>query len=330
MNVALKIAEQQGATPSMAEIPLMSRFSSRESHEIVIAFAGPIGCGIKSVINSTSRSLKRIGYGRVEVVKISKFLEDLIAEDSSLKIPHETGWSDQFYRYRLLQEAGKEVRKRSTNKHILAEYAVERIVLLREKGQEGGPEQGMERTQQQTEKVAYLIDQVKRPEEVELLRALYRNLFYLVGVTKPYAQRVRLLEDEGVDETETPRLMEIDRSEEGDHGQKLEKTLHLADFFVRNDIAMDQRDAIDRFIRLIHGDKSQTPDRIELGMYAAYAAGLRSACLSRQVGASIASSDGDILSTGCNDVPAPGGGLYTSRSGKTDFRCVHMPGQRCF
>lgn len=330
VNVVLKVAEQQSTQPSAAEIPLMSRFSSRESHEIVIAFAGPIGCGIKSVINSTSRSLKRIGYNRVEVVKISTFLDSLIEEDPSLKIAQETGWSDQFYRYRRLQEAGKEVRSRSHNKHILAEYAVERIVLLRAKGYEGGNEQGIDQPQLQTERVAYLIDQVKRPEEVELLRALYRNLFYLVGVTKPHAQRVRLLEDEGVYESETRRLMEIDRSEAGDHGQKLEKTLHLADFFVRNDVNMDQRNSIERFAHLIHGDKSQTPDRIELGMYAAYAAGLRSACLSRQVGASVASSTGDILSTGCNDVPAPGGGLYTSRSGKPDFRCVHKAEKRCF
>lgn len=330
MSIVRAITEKQSPAASSADMPLMSRFSSRESQEIVIAFAGPIGCGIKSVINSTSRSLKRIGYTRIEVIKISKFLEDLIAEDPSLKISQEPGWSDQLYRYRRLQEAGKEVRRRAANKHILAEYAVERIVLLREKGGEGGEGRGAESALPQTEKVAYLIDQVKRPEEVELLRALYRNLFYLVGVTKPHAQRVRLLEDEGVDESETAGLMAIDRSEEGDHGQKLEKTLHLADFFVRNDVAMDQRDAIDRFVRLVHGDKSQTPDRMELGMYAAYAAGLRSACLSRQVGASISSPEGDILSTGCNDVPAPGGGLYTSRSGKPDFRCVHKPGQKCF
>lgn len=330
MSAVLKIAGQQGGSSSVGSIPLMERFSSRESQEIVIAFAGPIGCGIKSVINSTSRNLKKIGYSRVEVVKISKFLEDLVQTDQSLTIQQEIGWSDQYYRYRRLQEAGKEVRRRSGNKHILAEYAVERIVLLREKVQDNLTAENSSPVQSQSERVAYLIDQVKRPEEVELLRALYRNLFYLVGVTKPYAQRTRMLEDEGVDETETVRLMEIDRNEEGNHGQKLEKTLHLADFFVRNDVTMDQRDAIDRFVKLIHGDKSQTPDRIELGMYAAYAAGLRSACLSRQVGASIASPSGDILSTGCNDVPAPGGGLYTSRSGKPDFRCVHKEGKKCF
>lgn len=313
---------------AVSETSLMTRFSSRQSNEIVIAFAGPIGCGIKSTISSVMRSLKKLGYQGVEVVKLSRFLEDSITDGRIKPAPQEAGSSNQFYRYRKLQEAGKDLRRLSSNKHILAEYAVERIVVLREKYSPASDDAGA--ADPVPARVAYLIDQVKRPEEVELLRALYRNLFYLVGVTKPYQQRTKLLEDEGVDETETPKLIEIDRNEEGDTGQQLDRTLHLADFFVRNDAGVDQRGAIDRFIRLIHGDKSQTPDRIELGMYAAYAAGLRSACLSRQVGAAIASAAGEILATGCNDVPAPGGGLYTSGSGKPDYRCVHKPDKKCF
>ncbi len=45
-------------------------------------------------------------------------------------------------------------------------------------------------------------------------------------------------------------------------------------------------------------------------MYLAHAASLRSADLSRQVGAVIMSKDNDIIATGANDVPAAGGGLY--------------------
>jgi deoxycytidylate deaminase len=159
---------------------------------------------------------------------------------------------------------------------------------------------------------------------------MYRNLFYLVAVTKPHAQRRSALEEKGLDEGEIDDLMEIDRneSEEGG-GQRLEKTLHLADFFIRNDTSLDQSGSIRRFTRLIHGDKSLTPNRVETGMYAAYAAGLRSACLSRQVGAAILNSGGEVLATGCNDVPEAGGGLYSADS-QHDYRCVHRPGQICF
>ncbi len=65
-----------------------------------------------------------------------------------------------------------------------------------------------------------------------------------------------------------------------------------------------------------------TPTVDEIGMHSAYSASLRSACLSRQVGAAIADDVGNIISTGCNDVPSFGGGLYNSRS-SSDFRCVH-------
>jgi deoxycytidylate deaminase len=48
------------------------------------------------------------------------------------------------------------------------------------------------------------------------------------------------------------------------------------------------------------------------------------------VGASIVSSSGEILATGCNDVPKAGGGLYSASSGSNDMRCVHHQDQICF
>jgi deoxycytidylate deaminase len=55
-------------------------------------------------------------------------------------------------------------------------------------------------------------------------------------------------------------------------------------------------------------------------MFLAYAASLRSGDLSRQVGAALACAGGDVISLGCNDVPAPGGGLYTADHGEADQR----------
>lgn len=45
-------------------------------------------------------------------------------------------------------------------------------------------------------------------------------------------------------------------------------------------------------------------------MFLAYASSLRSADLSRQVGAVVWKDRVGVVATGCNDVPAPGGGLY--------------------
>jgi deoxycytidylate deaminase len=40
-------------------------------------------------------------------------------------------------------------------------------------------------------------------------------------------------------------------------------------------------------------------------------------------------SSGEVLATGCNDVPESGGGLYSVDS-PNDYRCVHRSGQICF
>lgn len=325
MNSALKKIEggtvQKSPTKIGAGESLTERLKSRESNEIVIAFAGPIGAGIQSVINKTRASLLEIGYSRVAIIKLSNCLTDKLENGPLQPLLVETEKSNRLAYYRKLQQAGRDLRERTKNMQILAEYAVQQIVVDREHNRELG--------ESEDDRVAYLIDQVKRPEEVELLRALYRNLFYLVGVTKPFKQRRKILEEEGVYEEETDELMEIDRNEEGKGGQRLDKTLHLSDFFVRNDSNLERRDSIKRFVSLIHGDKGKTPDRLEIGMYAAYAAGLRSACLSRQVGAAITNKAGEIIATGCNDVPAPFGGLYSANS-QFDHRCVHEKEGACF
>jgi deoxycytidylate deaminase len=310
---------------------LIDRFKSRSSKEIVIGFAGPIGCGIKSVIDDTVKKLNDRGYDDVVLVKLSTFLQESL-DQKLISVPAmENGASNRFNRYRRLQEAGKALRISSRNPAILAEYAMKKIAVDRRTrnpvgvGEDAPPLLIPKRT-------AYLIDQVKRPEEVALLRAVYRNIFYLVGVTRVYDRRVAALRQEDIRIDEIHRLMEIDRLEAALDGQQLDKTLHLSDFFIRNDSATveEKGEKICRVLDLIHGDRSITPTDGEQGMYAAYAAGMRSACLSRQVGAALVSAAGEIISTGCNDVPKSGGGLYSASSKGTDMRCVHREEQHCF
>jgi deoxycytidylate deaminase len=212
----------------------------------------------------------------------------------------------------------------------LAEFAARKISVDR-RSREGNLQENSD-SPIVPAKVAYIIDQVKRPEEVALLRALYRNLFYVAGVTRIYSKREAALISERIRRNEVDELMEIDRMEDGSDGQQLDKTLFLADYFIRNDstAADDKQDKLNRFLSLIHGDQSVTPTEIESGMFAAYSASLRSACLSRQVGAAITAKSGEVIATGCNDVPKAGGGLYSHSSGTGDMRCIHREGRLCF
>src|SRR5262249_17921907 len=93
-------------------------------------------------------------------------------------------------------------------------------------------------------------------------------------------------------------------------GQQVRETFHLADVFIHVKDASTVESAIRRFIQLIFGHPFHTPTPDELSMYLAKAVALRSADLSRQVGAIITGSDGSVLASGCNEVPKAGGGAY--------------------
>ncbi|WP_417763936.1 deaminase [Shewanella sp.] len=126
------------------------------------------------------------------------------------------------------------------------------------------------------------------------------------------------------------KLISRDRKSEHHHEQHVEKCLHRADYFIRNvDVTEKINASVERFIKLVHGTNRITPTNDEIGLYSAQSAALQSACLSRQVGASIMDDDGNILSTGCNDVPKSGGGLYNAESNK-DLRCYNMGGGQCY
>lgn len=105
-------------------------------------------------------------------------------------------------------------------------------------------------------------------------------------------------------------LITRDEHEPERYGQHTRDTFHLADFFVAEENNDDKlRPSIHRYLDLVFACPTITPTFNEFAMFMAFAASLRSADLSRQVGAVIARSN-EILSTGANDCPSPGGGLY--------------------
>jgi len=108
---------------------------------------------------------------------------------------------------------------------------------------------------------------------------------------------------------EALELIERDRNETDPHGQATREAFHLADVFVRTANAEYQQQ-LTRFLDLLFGYPFHTPTQEEHGMFIAFAAALRSADLSRQVGSAVVSAGGEIVGAGCNDVPKAGGGLY--------------------
>ena len=157
-------------------------------------------------------------------------------------------------------------------------------------------------------------------------------MFFLIGVLCPESLRLkRLIMEKNVPHGKAYTLMEIDKAEDVGFGQKLLETLHHSDFFIRNDnVNINSLNAcLDRYVQLILSHPHISPNLHEYAMYCAQSAALRSSCLSRQVGASIIGSEGGIISTGYNDVPKGGGGMYSDEDTIDDGRCKNRHNHSC-
>jgi len=257
--------------------------------ELVIAFVGAVGVDLLMVENKVKAQLEEFGY-TVECIRVSTdvipLLDPSVNEGSNLC---------QFDRIDRLMTAGTNAREKKTD--ILALGIAKCIREKREKGASA--------------KVAYLIRSLKHPDEVRKLRELYPRGFYLFGVYAPgEVRKNNLIHQKCMNPEQADRLMKRDAKESSKHGQQVVDTFHLSDFFVGWSKEEKRiQEAIVRFVDIIFGHPYRTPTFGEYAMHLAFTSSLRSADLSRQVGAVIA-RDGEILSLGANDCPKFGGGLY--------------------
>jgi len=127
-------------------------------------------------------------------------------------------------------------------------------------------------------------------------------------------------------EEQTIALVNRDQGDnEPSYGPQTRDTFQMADVFILQ--RPKATDSLDRFLRLIFGDPLVTPTRDEHAMFMAYSASLPSADLSRQVGAVLRKEGVGIVGAGCNDVPAPGGGVYWPDDPAFDSRDFRFPRQ---
>lgn len=170
---------------------------------------------------------------------------------------------------------------------------------------------------------AYVLDSLRHPAEVHLLRHLYQDAFVLIGVACEENKRIeRLLEkfpDAG--KARIKGFMKRDADALEKHGQKVADTFHLSDFFVDNttdrelahEVAnplWDTPEKLGRLVKILTHSKIERPEVPEIAMHHAHGAMMQSACLSRQVGAALVDSKGNVVATGTNEVPKAGGGVY--------------------
>jgi deoxycytidylate deaminase len=262
--------------------------------ELVFGFVYAVGTDVEPVIRVLRNYLKQYGY-RSEEFRVSKKLRTL---DLGIKFEG----SSEFDRMKALMDGGNEACKRAKDDRMLAVMAINDIASRRTEDEQKRPVQ-MART-------ANLIRSLKRPEEVQLLRQVYRPGFFLIGIADDDdSQRAYLTKEIGLTDEQAERLIKRDQDEHVPFGQRTRKTFYLADVFVQRR-GEAYKKQLERFLDLIFGHPFKTPTREEHAMFMAYASAARSAQLGRQVGAAIATPDGDVIAVGMNDVPSQNGGPY--------------------
>ena len=251
--------------------------------ELIIGIVSPVGVNPAQITETLTNRLRNFKYD-VEVIRVSELL------------PKSSG-NKENERIDFLIKAGDKLREDFGN-DILAKGVVGLIRNCRENNP--------------NKKIAYIINSLKHPDEVELLRKVYNNGFYLLGVHANRKQRREyLINDKQCTPQQADELINRDENEERKSGQKTRDTYHLADFFVNQDGDKGKKLAhtLQSFLDLIFSDPYKNPTFDEFAMFMAFNSSVRSSDLSRQVGA-VLSRDKHILSVGCNDVPQFGGGLY--------------------
>lgn len=281
-----------------------------QAHDCVIGIVGAAGSGTSWIAAILRRLLARGGTDA-----------QILRSRAVLQAANPTGWraaerKSGMERATAFQEVGDALRRGNDNAFVAAGL-VARIAALRGQGAPAAP-------------LVVICDSLRHPDEVKLLRAVYGEAFWLLGVVcDETTRRARLLAkhalpDHGPAADRLDDFMKRDEDSRDSHGQKVAAAFELADFFIDSsppvrahtvpDAELDAwpvTPSLARFLELIRGTSPMLrPTDGEQAMYQAYAARLGSACLSRQVGAALIDRNGQLLATGCNEVPRAGGGLY--------------------
>lgn len=290
------------------ELKMLINNPEPDSVEIVIGLVAPIGTDLESFVPNLQMELVSVGY-ESHAIRMSQILDDtIVAQPNTL--PDQS--SPEYYQERM--SAGDNLREAFKSGDALAAYAIAKIRQNRDSTTEG--------RRNQERAVASIIRTIKHPEEVELFRLVYGSRFILIGVSSPESERIDHLtellckQQSTFDRPEMRSLATqlISRDEQDaenlEYGQRVRETFSNANAFVEISRGHSSEKEIKRLVGLLFGRPFIAPTRQEQSMFTAWSAAFRSTAFGRQVGAALTNPAGDLIATGTNEVPAPGGGEY--------------------
>lgn len=334
---------RQIRTRMRAAAPFQVAVRELTANEIVFGVVGPVGSGTSEIAEALETLMGKAGYD-TSILKARDVIAEAAAR-SAVPIPTEPGLEQT----KALQDAGDRIREGTGDNAAVAVGLIKEVRSRRAARQRATPISGESSLPSEGEivepdgtKRAYILDSLRHPHEIALLRRVYQEAFCLIGVFCHEEERLRRLRDEKYRKSSSDEIrlfMDRDENAPEAHGQKVADTFHLSDYFVDNTLPRfkqvagkleenpewDVPDQLGRLVDILTHRTIVRPFPAETGMFHAHGARMRSSCLSRQVGAALMDISGTLLATGTNEVPRAGGGVYGGDlEPAEDFRCfVH-------
>jgi deoxycytidylate deaminase len=287
--------------------------------ELVFGLVGALGTNIDQVSELLHLCLEDVDYHPREI-RLSALLRE-IDWDEPLD---EKAKLDVYIASHM--DAGDRLRREWERPDALALLGTAKIVAERE---------ALLNKDESARRGAWVVRQLKTPQEVETLRNIYGSRFFLIAAYSPDDERAEWLESEitksrrSKDQSKwgvTPEdLLKRDQSEDGQFGQNVRDTFHRADLFVDASKDANTKAQLERLLEIVLAHPFRSPTKDEFALFEAYGAARMSAEPGRQVGAALVNEQGEIIALGTNEVPRPGGGVY--REGSND---PGIPDQREF
>ena len=266
--------------------------------ELVLGLVHTVGTNCSDAIECIIDGLNRFSYNTV-VIKVSQEIIKQFIKDGMT----EPDGSNEYNRISFYMDLGNDIRSKSKDNAILMKGVAAYIYRNFREENGGGP----------ITRQAYIIDSIKHSEEVDFLRKTYGDGFHLIGITDEYAKRKHFLTSrKRMTETDAIRILDRDDNEKERNGQHTSDVYQQSDYFVNaGDSKETTQENIYRLLDLLFGNAFVSPTFEEYAMFRAYVASLRSADLSRQIGAVVANPDAqEIIAEGVNDCPHAFGGVY--------------------
>jgi hypothetical protein len=218
--------------------PSKSMVRGYASNEFVFAVVGHVGSGTTKIATSLAELLSQGSIAGdpfdTEIIKARGLIEAWATENQKSipdTAPHNLQTTQQF------QDLGDEMRAGGDHAAV-ANRAIQRIRLIRAQKQKM-ENPGDQPVEPDGSRRAYIIDSIRHPAEVELLRRVYREAFVLIGVVCDAEVRLGRLQSEkysSASKDEILKFMDRDSRASEDHGQRVSDAFHMADYFVDNTI----------------------------------------------------------------------------------------------